>query len=157
VKVAKPSLTKENLSSGIAKGVPKKNTTKYGKSKQTSAITNADFSNFYGDEEDPDPEQIHDRNDTFEVTKMLAKMESPTRKKMKMAEKNEIEEDEDIADNRNGIDSEIWTLLEVMEVMLPKFAVPSLSKATLEKGVIQLTVIFPLQKYSCYFFFRCQS
>ena len=48
---------------------------------------------------------------------MLAKMESPTRKKMKMAEKNEIEEDEDIADNRNWIDSEIWTLLEVMEVI----------------------------------------
>lgn len=136
MKVAKPSLTKENLSSGKAKGVPKKNTTKYGKSKQTSAITNADFSNFYGDEEDPDPEQIHDRNDTFEVTKMLAKMESPTRKKMKMAEKNEIEEDEDIADKRNWIDSEIWSLLEVMEVMLPKFAVPSLSKATLWKKVL---------------------
>lgn len=43
-----------------------------------------------------------------------------------MAEKNEIEEDEEIADNRNWIDSDICTLLEVMEVMLPKFAVPSL-------------------------------
>ena len=55
---------------------------------------------------------------------------------MKMAEKNEIEEDEDIADKRNWIDSEIWSLLEVMEVMLPKFAVPSLSKATLWKKVL---------------------
>ena len=56
---------------------------------------------------------------------------------MKMAEKNEIEEDEEIADNRNWIDSDICTLLEVMEVMLPKFAVPSLWKATLWKKVIQ--------------------
>ncbi len=77
----KPSLTKETLSSGKAKEVPKKNTTKNRKSKRTSAITNADFSNFYGDEEDPDPEPILDRDDTFEITKMLAKMESPTRKK----------------------------------------------------------------------------
>lgn len=49
-----------------------------------------DFSNFYGDEEDPDPDQINEHNETSEVTRMFAKMESPSRKKMK---KVEIERD----------------------------------------------------------------
>jgi hypothetical protein len=70
-----------------------------------------------------------------------------------MAEKNEIEEDEEIADNRKWIDSDIWTLLEGMEINASKVRGAKLIKSnSLEKGVRKLPVIFPLQKYSCYFF-----
>ena len=60
------------------------------KMKRTAAIDTSiaegpDFSNFYGDEEDPDPDQINEDNGAIEVTRMLEEMESPSRKKLKTA------------------------------------------------------------------------
>jgi hypothetical protein len=89
------------------------------KMKRTAAIDTSiaegpDFSNFYGDEEDPYPEQINEDNGAIEVTRMLEEMESPSRKKLKIA-KDKDTEVEEILDNRNWTDSaETKILLDVM-------------------------------------------
>ncbi len=40
----------------------------------TSIAEGPDFSNFYGDEEDPDPDQINEDNGAIEVTRILCKV-----------------------------------------------------------------------------------
>jgi len=121
------------------------------KMKRTAAIDTSiaegpDFSNFYGDEEDPDPDQINEDNGAIEVTRMLEEMESPSRKKLKTAAVKDSEVEE-ILDNRNWTDSEIKILLDVMEKMLPKFAQPNLPKATLWKKVSQFLLHYPSIQY----------
>ncbi|EFX75351.1 hypothetical protein DAPPUDRAFT_250562 [Daphnia pulex] len=95
--------------------------------KRTAAIDTliaegTDFSNFYGDEEDPYPEQINEDNGAIEVTRMLEEMESPSRKKLKIAEDKDTELEE-ILYNRNWTDSaETKILLDIMVSVLMKDA-----------------------------------
>lgn len=94
-----------------------------------------DYSGFYGDDVDPDPDQI---NELDEVSKMPTKVLPPSKKatpKPSISGPVERESEDEIVDGRKWSREETFTLLDIMKIMLPQFSLPNVKKATLWKKV----------------------
>ncbi|XP_032786332.2 uncharacterized protein LOC116923872 [Daphnia magna] len=96
-----------------------------------------DYSGFYGDDVDPDPDQI---NELDEVSKMPTKVLLPSKKatpKPSISGPVERESEDEIVDGRKWSREETFTLLDIMKIMLPQFSLPNVKKATLWKKMAE--------------------
>ncbi|KAK4003658.1 hypothetical protein OUZ56_005414 [Daphnia magna] len=102
--------------------------------RQSAALP--DYSRFYGNNVDPDSDQIYHLNDLNEVPKMPTTVLPPLKKatpKSSISGPVERESEDDIVDGRKWNQEETFTLLDMTENMLPQFSLLDVKNSSLEK------------------------